>query len=56
MRSSRLACATRTSLTPPTSAQELGYVAEAVTDHLVAALAQGKLSKREDWWRSEPTE
>lgn len=40
---------------PPTTAEELGYVAETVTDHLVAALARGELSKRNDWWERQPS-
>ncbi|MGW5240043.1 hypothetical protein ACWEOW_14015 [Monashia sp. NPDC004114] len=40
---------------PPTSAEELGHVAETVTDHLVAALARGELSTRDDWWGQQPS-
>ncbi|GAB3057207.1 hypothetical protein GCM10027053_18580 [Intrasporangium mesophilum] len=40
---------------PPTTAEELDYVAETVTDHLVAALSRGELSKRDDWWGRQPS-
>lgn len=37
---------------PPTTDEELGYVAETVTDHLSAALQRGGLAKRPGWWKS----
>jgi len=40
---------------PPATADELGYVAEKLTDHLVAALERGELAKRNRWWRSRST-
>lgn len=40
-------------LSPPpvTTEEELGNVADTVTDHLAAALASGTLAKRPRWWR-----
>ena len=38
---------------PPATEEELGYVAETVTDHLSAALQRGDLAKRPRWWKSQ---
>lgn len=39
---------------PVTTEEELGNVADTVTDHLAAALASGALVKRPRWWRRHP--
>lgn len=37
--------------TPPTTEEELGFLAETVTDHLAMALQRGDLAKRPSWWK-----